>query len=153
MNRTLVTFLGRAPRDENGYRTTACRFTDGSCSEPVAFPGWELARRPRPVLYLFEAVITRLCQMARVEVQDFEGREWARSNYEERPRAFHDERNRYRLLKNLRNQVAHGTRPSKGEVQKVLLDRNRLRETLESLWQAVNDGDPPSERTLKHSRG
>ncbi|HFE31977.1 MAG TPA: hypothetical protein ENJ17_01565 [Gammaproteobacteria bacterium] len=99
MNRTLVTLLGRVPRDENGYRTTGYRYLDGEAGAPAAFPGWELARRPRPVLYLFEAVITHLCQMARVEVQDFEGREWARSNYEERLRAFHDERNRYRLLK------------------------------------------------------
>ena len=107
----------------------------------------------RAVLYLYEAVITRLCQMARVDIQDFEGREWARKDYEEGLRASPKERDRYRLLKSLRNQVAHGTRPSQGEVQRVLLDRNRLRETLETLWQAVKNGDLPSEEVLKPLQG
>ncbi len=106
----------------------------------------------RAVLYLFEAVITRLCQQAQVGIHDFEGREQARKDYEQKLRAFPDERDRYRLLKNLRNQVAHGTRPSKGDVQKVLLDGERMRETLKMLLQAVEGGDLPSAKVLQSSR-
>jgi CRISPR-associated Csx2 family protein len=45
---TLVTFLGRSPKDESGYRKTAYRFPDGETQEPSAFFGWPLARRLRP---------------------------------------------------------------------------------------------------------
>lgn len=49
MPSTLVTFLGRVPRDQHGsYRPTVYRFPDGSDCAPVAFFGWELVRRQRP---------------------------------------------------------------------------------------------------------
>ena len=49
MPTTLVTFLGRVPRDQHGsYRPTVYRFPDGSESAPVAFFGWELVRRVCP---------------------------------------------------------------------------------------------------------
>src|SRR2546426_12612613 len=45
MTTTLLTFLGRAPKSENGYRKTSYDFGDGSRSEPVAFFGWPLQSR------------------------------------------------------------------------------------------------------------
>ncbi len=42
---SLITFLGRSPKRDGEYRTTRYRFPDGSRSDPVAFLGWELARR------------------------------------------------------------------------------------------------------------
>ena len=48
MTHALVTFLGRTPKDTDGYRTTRYRFPDGSESEPTAFLGWTLAKRLRP---------------------------------------------------------------------------------------------------------
>lgn len=48
MTTTLLTFLGRVPRAEKGYRKAVYRFPDGSCTQPVAFLGWPLAERSRP---------------------------------------------------------------------------------------------------------
>ncbi len=42
---TLVTFLGRAPKNEGAYRTTVYTFPDGTRSGPVAFIGWPLQAR------------------------------------------------------------------------------------------------------------
>lgn len=44
----LISFLGRAPKGESGYRKTEYDFDDGSKCEPVAFFGWSLARRLQP---------------------------------------------------------------------------------------------------------
>jgi len=45
MPHTLITFLGRTPRGEQGYRTTCYDFGDGGDCEPLAFFGWALQRR------------------------------------------------------------------------------------------------------------
>ncbi|PYV45093.1 MAG: hypothetical protein DMG06_03735 [Acidobacteria bacterium] len=45
MTTTLLTFLGRVPKTESGYRKTSYDFGDGSRSEPVAFFGWPLQKR------------------------------------------------------------------------------------------------------------
>jgi len=45
--KTLITFLGRSPKGENGYRKTRYQFDDGA-SDEVAFFGWSLARRIEP---------------------------------------------------------------------------------------------------------
>jgi len=42
---TLVTFLGRVPKNQGGYRKTPYTFPDGERTEPVAFLGWPLQRR------------------------------------------------------------------------------------------------------------
>lgn len=43
---TLITFLGRVPRNQQGqYRQTVYDFEDGTRSEPVAFLGWALQQR------------------------------------------------------------------------------------------------------------
>ena len=103
----------------------------------------------RAVLYLYEAVITRLCQLAGVQIQDFSEREDLRKRYEEKVRDFPDERQQYLLLKNLRNQVAHGTRPTRGDVQKALLNEAQMKQTLETLLQAVEAGELPSARAIE----
>jgi CRISPR-associated Csx2 family protein len=45
MTTTLLTFLGRVPKSENGYRKTCYEFDDGRRTEPVAFFGWPLQNR------------------------------------------------------------------------------------------------------------
>jgi len=45
MTTTLLTFLGRVPKGENGYRKTRYDFGDGGPSDPVAFLGWPLQER------------------------------------------------------------------------------------------------------------
>ena len=47
MPTVLLTFLGRVPRFERGYRATRYDFGDGLADEPVAFFGWPLQRRVR----------------------------------------------------------------------------------------------------------
>lgn len=47
MTQTLISFLGRVPRSENGYRPTTYTF-DGEPDEPTAFIGWSLRRRLQP---------------------------------------------------------------------------------------------------------
>jgi CRISPR-associated Csx2 family protein len=98
----------------------------------------------RATLYAYEAVITRLCQLERVPVEDFEQREQARKNYEERIKRAHDpQRDAYFLLKNLRNQVAHGTRGSTQEVQQALLNEQVMKEKLADLIASIEDGRLP----------
>jgi len=48
MRQTLITFLGRTPKTENGYRTTCYDFGDGNTCQPVAFFGWALNERLNP---------------------------------------------------------------------------------------------------------
>lgn len=47
MSTVLLTFLGRGPKSEQGYRTTVYDFGDGMAQEPAAFFGWPLQRRVR----------------------------------------------------------------------------------------------------------
>lgn len=99
----------------------------------------------RATLYAYEAVITRLCQQQRVNANDFESREQARKGYEERISV--DDRaqwERYSLLKNLRNQVAHGTRGCLGEVQQCLLNEARMRDQLSRLIDEIATGRLPA---------
>ena len=47
MAHTLISFLGRVPKGENGYRTTRYSFDD-QLAEPTAFIGWTLRQRLAP---------------------------------------------------------------------------------------------------------
>lgn len=47
MTCTLISFLGRVAKNENGYRPTRYTF-DGESDEPTAFIGWSLRRRLNP---------------------------------------------------------------------------------------------------------
>jgi CRISPR-associated Csx2 family protein len=96
----------------------------------------------RTVLYAYEAVITQVCQQARIDITDFDGREEARKAYEEKTKPPR-EGERYRLLKDLRNQVAHGNRGSRGKVQQALLNEQRMRESLETLLDDIEHGRLP----------
>lgn len=100
----------------------------------------------RATLYAFESVITRLCLHAGADVNRHEARERARKRYEEALHAGADaqEREGYLLLKRLRNQVAHGTRGTRGEVQRTLADEALMRQTLERLIHAIETGALPS---------
>ncbi len=48
MPHALITFLGRTPKESQGYQRTVYHFPDGYKSEPTAFLGWTLAQRLRP---------------------------------------------------------------------------------------------------------
>lgn len=99
----------------------------------------------RATLYAFEAVITRLCQIGRVPIDDYDKREEVRMSYEARLRQDRSqEREAYFLLKNLRNQVAHGTRGSQGEVQRALLNETVMREKLADLIGRIERGQLPT---------
>jgi CRISPR-associated Csx2 family protein len=98
----------------------------------------------RATLYAYEAVITRLCQLERVLVEDFDQREQARKNHEERLKQSRGpQSDAYFLLKNLRNQVAHGTRGSMQEVQQALLNEQVMKEKLADIIASIEDGRLP----------
>ncbi len=97
----------------------------------------------RAVLYAYESVITRLCLEANVSLTDFDGRETLRKNYEIWLKGNPELQREYRLLKDLRNQIAHGSRGSRGEVQKALLSESVMRETLHGLLSRIENGDLP----------
>ena len=48
MTHTLVTFLGRSPKEEGAYRATCYEFAEGDDCEPLAFFGWALQNRLQP---------------------------------------------------------------------------------------------------------
>lgn len=99
----------------------------------------------RAALYAYEAVVTRLCLIEGVPVENFEEREAARKTYEERLRnQRNSEHEGYNLLKNLRNQVAHGTRGGKKEIQQALLNEQIMHSTLDDLLKRIESQKLPS---------
>ena len=48
MAHVLLTFLGRVPKEQGGYRATVYDFGDGRPEAPTAFFGWPLQRRLQP---------------------------------------------------------------------------------------------------------
>lgn len=99
----------------------------------------------RAVLYAFEAVVTRICQLRRVSPLDFTAREEVRKDYEsDLKRLRNDEFRDYRLLKNLRNQVAHGSRGDTKIVQTTLLDESEMQAQLDRLLGLIEQGKLPS---------
>ncbi|GAB4119803.1 MAG: TIGR02221 family CRISPR-associated protein [Sideroxydans sp.] len=97
----------------------------------------------RATLYAYESVITRLCQLRRVPVEDFDAREAVRKDYEGRLQRDSIEQKRYKLLKNLRNQIAHGTRGSTQEVQQALLNEATMLNALTEVMNAIKSGQLP----------
>jgi len=98
----------------------------------------------RATLYAYEAVITKLCHMSGASKTDFDQREQTRKDYEARQKDLRgQEHEDYKLLKNLRNQVAHGTRGSKGEIQTIMLNENLMQQTLTQLLTRIENGDLP----------
>lgn len=102
----------------------------------------------RSTLYAYEAVITRLCQLKRVNINDFSSRENARKSYESELRnsdRHNTEKKDYNLLKSLRNQIAHGSRSTQGNVQKILLNEGNLHQALVDLLQKIKNHQLPKE--------
>lgn len=99
----------------------------------------------RSILYAYEAVITRLCQRENRPITSFEDREEARRQYEAGLNQGSEEKNDYALLKNLRNQVAHGTRGQTAEVQRNLLSEEKMRNTLRVLLDKIRKYQLPAE--------
>jgi CRISPR-associated Csx2 family protein len=99
----------------------------------------------RAILYAYESVITRLCQHKNISITDFKGRESVRDGYEQMMKSQRDaeEGRLYSLLKNLRNQVAHGTRGATQEVQRVLLNEPAMVETLTRVLEAIDQNELP----------
>ena len=44
----LITFLGRVPKGQNGYRMTVYDFNDGHQPQSAAFFGWPLVTKVKP---------------------------------------------------------------------------------------------------------
>ncbi|MBF0471948.1 MAG: TIGR02221 family CRISPR-associated protein [Gammaproteobacteria bacterium] len=113
--------------------------------------GKALQRRDylRTVLYAYETVITRICQIRQINVSDFEGRENARKKYEDAVKKVGgEEYDNYKMLKNLRNQVAHGTRGDIQRVQQALLNETVMREVLEKLLSQIGQQQLPDKNTI-----
>lgn len=98
----------------------------------------------RATLYAYEAIITRLCQIGGGRAEDFDSREQIRKDYEsEQKKHRGQEYDDYKQLKNLRNQIAHGTRGSVGDIQKIMLDETLMQQTLIKLIARIERGELP----------
>ncbi len=120
---------------------------DRQFEKQLALAAHALERRDylRTTLYAYEAVITRICQIQGVRVEDFKEREGAREVYEKQSKS-RPEYKDYTRLKHLRNQVAHGTWGSTAEIQRALLNESVMRELLNRLLDAIRQGRLPSRR-------
>jgi CRISPR-associated Csx2 family protein len=99
----------------------------------------------RATLYAYEAVITRLCLIEGVPVENFDEREHVRTDYENRLKNRRDnDHESYKRLKSLRNQVAHGTRGGQKEIQQALLNEQIMRSTLDELLKQIENQKLPS---------
>lgn len=88
----------------------------------------------RAVILGLEAFITRLCQQQGLNPLDYADREEADAAFQQWIKAGEVAdtlRQDYWNLKNLRNAMAHGTQPNIPFVQKLLRNRQRLREVLQ----------------------
>lgn len=103
----------------------------------------------RAALLGFEAFITRLVQQQGMTNPDnWTQRETVKEEYEARNRAIRprdDEYQRYCLLRDLRNQLAHGNTPPRAEIQKALASAEQLRDLLDDLLKRLL----PIDRTLQ----
>ena len=120
---------------------------DRQFEKQLALATHALERRDylRATLYAYEAVITRVCQIQSAKIESFEEREGARKVYEKQSEGLPEYQD-YKLLKHLRNEVAHGTRGSTAEVQRALLNESVMRELLNRLLDAIRQGRLPSRR-------
>ena len=91
----------------------------------------------RAALLGFEAFITRLMQQQGMTNPDnWTQRETVKKEYEARNKAIHprpDEYERYCLLRDLRNHLAHGNTSPQAEIQKALASAEQLRDFLDDL--------------------
>jgi len=91
----------------------------------------------RAALLGFEAFITRLMQQQGMTNPDnWMQRETVKKEYEARNKAIHprpDEYERYCLLRDLRNHLAHGNMSPQAEIQKALASAEQLRDFLDDL--------------------
>lgn len=120
---------------------------DRQFEKQLALATHALERRDylRATLYAYEAVITRICQIQGAKIESFEERDGARKVYEKQSEGLPEYQD-YKLLKHLRNEVAHGTRGSTAEVQRALLNESVMRELLNRLLDAIRQGRLPSRR-------
>jgi CRISPR-associated Csx2 family protein len=92
----------------------------------------------RAALLGFEAFITRLMQQQRMTNPDnWTQRETVKKEYEDRNKTIHprsDEYQRYCLLRDLRNHLAHGNASPQVEIQKALASAGQLRAFLDDLF-------------------
>ena len=105
----------------------------------------------RATLYAFEACITRLCQLKGIQINHFNKREQIRKAYRDRLKGHgpDDEYERFRLLQEIRNQVAHGTRGSREKVQEILLSEADLNEFLQTTITAIASNRLPDPETVE----
>ncbi|HRD65595.1 MAG TPA: TIGR02221 family CRISPR-associated protein [Candidatus Competibacter sp.] len=91
----------------------------------------------RAALLGFEAFITRLMQQQVMNNPDsWTQRETVKKEYEARNKAIHprtDEYERYCLLRDLRNHLAHGNMSPQAEIQRALASAEQLRSFLDDL--------------------
>lgn len=98
----------------------------------------------RSILYAYEAVITQICQVKQANIENYQQREEARDEYERKTRD-----QEYRLLKKLRNQLAHGTRGGQKEIQQLLLDERLMEQEVHRLLGLIEDGRLPGDAWAK----
>lgn len=102
----------------------------------------------RAALLGFEAFITWLMQQQGVTNPDnWTQRETVKKEYEMRNKAIHprsDEYQRYCLLRDLRNHLAHGNMSPQAEIQRALASAEQLRDLLDHLFDRLLpiDGAP-----------
>lgn len=89
----------------------------------------------RAALFAFEAFVTRLVQERSGNPDDFGERDNAKREYEAEAQIQASAKyKRYCLLRDLRNQLAHGSAATQSEVQRALSNAATLRQTLHTLF-------------------
>lgn len=107
----------------------------------LAYQHLERGDELRATLYGFEAFLTGYMQTSPTifrDISNYELRQDAKLNYEKdakntRPTEFED----YRLLRDLRNRLAHGVSSPRGEVQSAVSSEAKLRSTLAGLFKRL----------------
>jgi CRISPR-associated DxTHG motif protein len=101
----------------------------------VAWLALENDHLMRATIYGFEAFLTQLTEQSGGDLDNFDVRKHAKDQYEsERPSVSWNE---YRLLRGVRNQLAHSSTHSHGPVRKAVSNRALMRSTLQRVFSVL----------------
>jgi ferritin-like metal-binding protein YciE len=84
----------------------------------------------RSVIYAFEAYITRQLEKDRQDIHDYDLRKQVSDQQAK-------ESNDIRMLRSIRNGLAHGVRPNSKSIQQLMNDENKLKSTLSQLYKTL----------------
>jgi ferritin-like metal-binding protein YciE len=104
--------------------------TRGEREAQLAWQYLETHDFARSAIYAFEAYITRQLEKDRQDIHNYDLRKQVSDQQAK-------ESNDIRMLRSIRNGLAHGVRPNNKSIQQLMNDENKLKSTLFQLYKTL----------------